>query len=44
MLCFAMIEGFLISNAASVMWNSEMLRIIVCAERIGIFAVETRFA
>jgi hypothetical protein len=39
MLCFATICGLRSKTAASVMWKSDKLRIIVAAEIIAIFAV-----
>jgi hypothetical protein len=39
MLWLPIIWGFLISTTASVMWNSDMLRIIADEDMIAMFAV-----
>jgi hypothetical protein len=39
MLWLPMIWGFLTSTTASVIWNSDMLRIIADADMIAMFAV-----
>jgi hypothetical protein len=44
MLWFAMIWGFLRSTAASVMWKSEMLRIIADAEMMAMVVVVAALA